>query len=89
MKKIITLIATVALASVVFGMAKAPADNKACGAEKACAIKESASCCTKDGSCKTEAAGCAKTAAKEAAECAKAEAEKAAECARGTCPLPK
>lgn len=87
MKKIITLIATVALASVVFGMAKAPDGDKACGAEKTCAVKEVTSCCTKDGSCKTDAASACAT--KDATACTKEATEKAADCAGGTCPLTK
>lgn len=96
MKKIMTLIAAVALASTVFGMAKAPADDKACGAEKTCAVKDAASCCTTDGSCKTACAKEAKSCSKDAEACAKdaeacatkAVAEKT-ECAGGVCPLTK
>ena len=101
MKKFITLAAAVALASIVFGMAKAPADAKACGAEKACVVKEAASCPTTEAAaCKTEAEACATKeasacAVKDAAACEIKEAacaktaEEAAGCAGGTCPLTK
>ena len=91
MKKFITLVVAVALASVVFGMSKAPSGT--CGADKACAVKEAAACCTTDGSCKTDAGTCAAKKAEACADktetCAKDAAKKAAECAGGTCPLTK
>lgn len=76
MKKLITLVAIIALSTSGFAMSQAPASDG--GAQKECAMKEAPSCCTTDGSCKTEGA-CGM----------KKNAEKAAGCAGGTCPLPK
>ncbi|MBC8206870.1 MAG: hypothetical protein ISR85_02600 [Kiritimatiellales bacterium] len=49
-KKFITLAAAVALASIVFGMGKAPTDATAC------AVKEAAACSTAEAACKLDAA---------------------------------
>ena len=86
MKKFIIALSIATLTVSAYAMSKTPADDSACAADKACAVKEAASCCTTDGSCKTEkVTDCAK---KTAAEAAKTVEEKA-ECAGGVCPLKK
>lgn len=53
MKKFIVLSAVTVMALSVFAMSKTPSEDSACdSAKKACAVKDAASCCTPDGSCK-------------------------------------
>lgn len=80
MKKIITLVAMVVLATGDFALADAQGKKSCCGTCKKDAAVEQAKCCTKDGSCKKEAGTCAK----KAGTCAKGAAEKAA-CSGGAC----
>jgi hypothetical protein len=86
MKKFIIALSVATLTVSAFAMSKTPADDSACGADKACAVKEAAACCTTDGSCKTEKAV---TCAKKAEADAKKAVEEKAECVGGVCPLKK
>jgi len=86
MKKFITLVAMIALATGGFALARTPA--KDCGGKtcnKKTVVKEAAACCTTDGSCKKEASSCTK----KAGACSKKAATKKAGCTGGTCPLSK
>ena len=80
MKKFITFVALVTLATGGLADDHAAAKKGCCGTCKKDAAVEQAKCCTKDGSCKKEAGACAK----KAGACAKEAAEKAA-CSGGAC----
>jgi hypothetical protein len=83
MKKWMVLVAAAALALMVFGMAKAPADAGSAG--KMPVMKDA--CCTDDGSCSKDAA--CKPADKACAEAEKAKEKAGSECEGGVCPIPK
>jgi len=85
MKKFIIAVSIAALTVSAYAMSKTPADAGACSTDKACAVKEAASCCTTDGSCKTKKdAACAEKTATDAVKAAKD-----ASCTGGVCPIKK
>lgn len=85
MKKLLIAMSIAALTVSAYAMSKTPADSSACGADKACAVKEACPTCTAAGGM------CAACKAKADAKKAECSAEKTVKegCSGGVCPMTK